>query len=135
MLVYLYTLETPNFYDKEQVGRNGFDAAEDCYHLGDKYELPDFRDSACQHMLKCIQKRFRNWKIESRQVKSCWVYFIERLWSWEIEGSTRLRRTVVNQLVLIADDVIKNESFQELLHEHEEFNLAFIGALVTATKK
>jgi len=135
MLVYIYTFETPNFYDKKQVGSHQFDAAEKCYLLGDKYDLPDFRDSGCQYILESIQDSLPAWKSRPIQTKLNWISFIRRLWSWEIEGSIGLRDALTTQLALIVHDVVKNESFLKLLRENEEFNLAFICALATPAKK
>ncbi|KAK5942871.1 hypothetical protein PMZ80_005437 [Knufia obscura] len=126
MLLYLYTLEVPNL---ERTGD-----AEKCMLLGDKYDLPALHDGGRKAIESSIQRNVPRWHALTDLGKRQWVDFFERVWSWQIKNAIGIRTLLFAYLASVADILIEDTLFQDLLWENRGFNLAFVKAVIKEAK-
>lgn len=135
MLLYLYTLEVPDLSNKD-VSPHEFTGEEQCFVLGDKYNLPILKEHGQSQLLQNVRDNLALWSTCSDQIKLNWINWLSRMWRWEQGGSEKIRGGAIEALMKISVSIIEHEAFQKLLKDNEDFNMAFLRALAKkATSK
>lgn len=133
--MYLYTLELPNFANK-QVFPNHLAAAVNAYFLGDKYNLPRLRDHGRSSNIHHIQTSVNTWHKDETLTKGGLILFIGAIWKWTITDSDQVREAVLGALMSTSKAMIEDKRFQKLMKENKKFHMASLRAFVRkATRK
>ena len=128
LLMYLYTLEEPNFLNKEVLQYDCI-AAESALKLGDKYNLPALGTAGQLHLNDFFEHSFRVWPQLGDDCKEMGFECLTHLWELRYIGTENLRETAIKSLVHIAKDVVEHKSFETLCMANPEFAIAFSRAL------
>lgn len=127
LLEYLYTLAKPNF--GKRAGQRHI-RAEHAFTLGDKYGLPQLRSFGSQMLVQCVNSEFSTWHGKPDRIKQRMLGQIERIWSWQLEGSDFIRDICLWNLSRMPqsepDSMMRDERFVALVSEQRQFSLDLI---------
>lgn len=131
LLLYLYTLDLPNFDDKT-VYKSRYEAAESALKIGDKYNLPDLGKAGCADVQKYLESVIKDWSQRTPEWRKWAVGRLERIWKLQHAGVDTIRESVMKRLITIATQLIEYEPFQELCAKDRGFALDFMRAQAQA---
>lgn len=134
MLVFLYTLQKPNFDDKVLYPERMSTAAK-VHQIADKYNIIVLREVAKDYMLDRIRTELCSWYSMPMAAQNDWIPWIRILWMWEGTDYSEIQETLVDALVKTSRAIVDHPHFQVLLQQYQAFNLAFIKALTSVTQE
>lgn len=127
LLVYLYTLDTPEF--SKPVRSGAIQRAEKAYVIGDKYQVLPLKRMGQRFMIELTRKFLWQWCDYEPLGRSGWVRSIRKVWSEEFPPANEIKAVYLEEMVGIAKHMVEEPAFQTLLRENLEFNLEFVRAL------
>lgn len=130
MLLYLYTLQLPNFDDLNLHPQRLSHAAK-VHRIADKYCIEALRLAAKDYMLRRINNELPKCHSSSQVYQGAWVYHVKQFWLWEGSDGEELAGAVIRALVKTSVSIIENAEFQVLLSHYPDLNLTFVRALAS----
>lgn len=127
LLLYLYTLDTPKFTDKN-LFNCPFRGACSALKLGDKYGLPDLSKAGEDFLVGGFSSLTKSWHILSADSKSAWIEILGIIWAMEGDNTEIVGDASIKSLVEIGKDITEHEGFQDLCVGNSDFALAFLLA-------
>lgn len=133
MLLYLYTLQLPDF-DDINIHPQRLQHATRVHRVTDKYCVEPLRLAAKEYMLRRINNELPKCRSSSPIFQSAWIHHVKNFWLWEGSDGEELSTAVINALVKTTT-IIENAGFQVLMSHYPEFNLAFVRALAMKARE
>ena len=133
MLLYIYTLQKPDFSDEALFPTPSLTATS-VFKLADKYNLPDLRTAAKEYFLGLIKSSLSQWYSLNVQNKSLWVAWMPVFWDWSMDGSDEIREAIIDAIVKTARSMVDDTSFKRVLSDNPDIGMALIKALATKAK-
>lgn len=133
MLVYLYTLQRPDFTDSSLFPNPSLTATS-VFKLADKYNLPDLRVTAKDYFLGLVRSSLSNWHLCDTQQKGLWLAWLPIFYEWSMEGSDEIREAVVEALTKTCKSIVEDTSFQNVFISNPDLAIALLRALATKAK-
>lgn len=125
MLLYLYTLQIPDF-DDFKLHPQRLSHAANVHRVADKYCIEPLRLAAKEYMLNRINNELPKCQTSSQVYEASWIYYVKQFWLWEGSDGEELASAVIDALVRTSTSIIEHAEFQVLMSLYSDFNLAFV---------
>lgn len=130
LLVYLYTLELPNFHTPQYLHGNGCQTMTNVFLVADKYDIKELRKASKAWLLtNNIGNHLHAIDAWSSAYQRSLIRMVEDIWTWEIHDAKDFQGPVITSLLRTSATIVEKKPFQALLDSNKDFRMAFIRGL------
>lgn len=133
LLLYLYTLEAPDF--EKPAGTHAVQRVLSAVIIRDKYQALVLKSAGQNYVLKRMRDCTLGWCNIQTSLRNQWIIFAWRIWSKEFPPADEMKAKLLEIMVGIAKYLIEEPAFQKLLRRDIDFSLEFVRAVVQKSSR